>query len=223
MMKRTVLWFACLLTLVLGSVSAQSDFFEGVVRYRHFIESKDTLANEWEVMNMYGSGADFYISKTGAYRIEPQETPVEWQIYDPQRGRLYFKFIKRDTVYWHPASMPTEEVLEVYPVKEEKDFLLGYTCHLLMMKVKTKGNNPDILGKMYFFAPELKVNAEAFARHQTNSQDRVMSITKSIPLRIVVLQRHYRVIMEAEDVDERDLPADLFRIPDNLPQKELTF
>ncbi|GIV38715.1 MAG: hypothetical protein KatS3mg033_0515 [Thermonema sp.] len=223
-MKRTLLFFSLLLVCVCCSTAfAQDDFFEGVVRYRHFIEIKDTLANEWEVTALYGEGGNFYINKEGRYRIEPRGTSIEWQIYDPQQARLYFKFIKRDTVYWHAATMPTEEVVEVYPVKEEKDYLLGYTCHLLMMKVKTVGSSPEVLGKMYFFAPELKVNAAAFARHHTNSQDRVFAITQSIPLRIVVLQRHYRVIIEAEDVEPRALPADLFRIPADLPQKELQF
>jgi hypothetical protein len=201
-MNRTlILLIFVFVSLACAPVWAQSDFFEGLVRYRHFIEVKDSLANEWEAMNLYGSGADFYINKNGAY----------------------FKFTKRDTIYWHSATIPTEEVVEVYPVKKEKDYLLGYTCHLLMMKVKTKGSHPEILGKMYFFAPELKVNAATFAHHKTNSQDRVMAIMQAIPLRVVVLQRHYRVIMEAEEVKERNLAADLFQIPSGLPQKELHF
>jgi len=223
-MNRTlILLIFVFVSLACAPVWAQSDFFEGLVRYHHFIEVKDSLANEWEAMNLYGSGADFYINKKGAYRIEPKGTPVEWQIYDPAKARIYFKFTKRDTIYWHSATIPTEEVVEVYPVKKEKDYLLGYTCHLLMMKVKTKGSHPEILGKMYFFAPELKVNAAAFAHHKTNSQDRAMSIMQAIPLRVVVLQRHYRVIMEAEEVEERNLAADLFQIPSGLPQKELHF
>jgi hypothetical protein len=50
-----------------------------------------------------------------------------------------------------------------------------------------------------------------------------MAIMQAIPLRVVVLQRHYRVIMEAEEVEERNLAADLFQIPSGLPQKELHF
>ncbi len=134
-MKRTLLFFSLLLVCVCCSTAfAQDDFFEGVVRYRHFIEIKDTLANEWEVTALYGEGGDFYINKEGRYRIEPRGTSIEWQIYDPQQARLYFKFIKRDTVYWHAATMPTEEVVEVYSVKKEKDYLIEIDPSLIQIK-----------------------------------------------------------------------------------------
>lgn len=198
---------------------AQQVPFEGWIDYRHFIEIKDSLVNEWQLISSYGSGSRFFL-KAGNYRLEPKGSLVQWQVYRADEARIYTKLYGIDTVYYRAADVPNEQLLELYPVKQDRDHLLGYTCHLLMMKVKGQEEASEVMGKMYYFAPELRVKPEWFERHLINLQDVFFAHARALPLRIVLLQRHYRLIMEASQVKHQTLDAALFVVPDNLPLKE---
>ncbi|MCJ8164775.1 hypothetical protein MKJ04_07960 [Pontibacter sp. E15-1] len=200
--------------VVLFSVAAAAQGFEGKITYKASYKGKSTAVSDNEFAFMMGTRqVCFY--KEGNYKSVMNGALFQWQLYTSSDNRFYNKMANSEAVYWTDASENSDEVLAAVVNKGVAE-ILGYPCDELVLTCKSG------LQKYYFNAG-FPLNPALFEGHKLGNWFAYLSRAKAIPLKTVVESEQLVYEIVAVDIKPLQLDQELFTVPENTDVVKSTF
>jgi len=210
MMKKIVL--LVLQSIVyLGLVSAQDKTdFEGLVRFRHKMLSKNSNAQADLAYSMLGYNSDYYFKK-GNIKWLTYDCFYKMDLFKPKDDKDYFLTSQSDTIFTVKNSTTDFDVLE-YRLEKSADTIMGYVCDVFIMKLKPKQSETPISYRRYYFSSKFYVDPKYFTNCNSNRYDLIFSQIQSIPLRIEFEWSDTMMIWEATQITPQILDDNFFQL-----------
>lgn len=197
---RTLFSFLAIVCSVLFMQSQQK--FEGKIAYKNTCRSTNP---DWktEYCQMIADSAQAYYFKDGDYKYVSLSSG-KWTFYKKSNNKIYNKGAE---IYWTDAAANEEEILEIQ-VNKNKLVVMGYTCDELI--VKTKSNI-----QKYYFNPVTAVDPKDFENHKQGNLNKIMAITKAIPLKtiFIIAAQNFELESIATEIRKGKLTDKLFELP----------
>ena len=143
--------------LMLLSMAAFAQNFEGEIVYTNTYKSKSAMATDEQITGMMGSRQNYFV-KGAEYKTVMNGKLIEWQLYVSKDNKLYNKTGASETVYWVDVSKNDDEVLKS-ELHKEVITILGYKCDELVLTCK-RGT------QKYYFNSKLGMDAKLFINHK---------------------------------------------------------
>lgn len=181
--------------------------FEGKVTYKVSYETKNPEVTDhlWETR--LGTELDFYF-KTGNYKVNSNGALVEWQLYLNKTNKIYKKIKDETSVFGTDASMVVDSLVS-YETKEEVKAILGHTCKQIILICK--GGTYE-----YHYSNKFKLDFNQYSKHEFDNWASYLKLSGSVPLKIVIENKQYRLVMTAINIEPIPLDDSLFVMPPEL-------
>jgi TonB family protein len=195
--------------LLLLSIVANTQEFEGVIVYRSDIKSKVEGINDktWNAILAQGDVKTVYIKKD---KIKKLSNRAE-EYYVPSEQRVYVKFRQRDTLYYIDYADDTSKVKSVSKIAEQKK-IAGYDTKGIVIETSNTSHK-------YFYAPNLYCNPAHWANMTSSHYSILTKETSSIWLEAHTESREYSLTQTCTRLTAQQLDDNLFNLPD-LPRKK---
>lgn len=190
------------LGLLLISTTLFSQNFEGKIAYKNTCHSTNP---DWkkEYCQMVTDSAQAYYFKDGDYKYISLSSS-KWSLYKKSNNTIYNKGAK---IYSVDAAINEDEILDIQMNKNVL-VVLGYPCDELVVKCKSSIQK-------YYFNPVTAVNPKDFENHKNGNLNRIISITKAIPLKTVftIEAQNFELESTASEIKKGILTDKLFEVP----------
>jgi len=194
-----------LLFLLLVSTTVFTQNFEGKIVYKNSCKSKNP---EWklEYCQMITDSLQVFYYKNGDYKYDTPNSN-KWTSYINAENKVYTKPEKKDKAYFTDASKNDDEILETQ-LNPKAIKILGYDCDELVVKCKSSIQK-------YYFNSVTSVNPKLFEKHIYGNLNKIMAITKSIPLKEIFIFEEQDLELEslAVEIIKTEVMEDTFIIP----------
>ena len=200
--------------LLLFSIVAAGQTFEGKIVYQNTYRNKKSHLINSLLGSMLGTRQEYYI-KGGNYKSVTNGSMVQWQLYINSENKLYNKFASQEALYWNDGLENGDSVTGATLHKNEIG-LLGYPCDELILHCK--GGD-----QRYYFNPALAVNPELYRAHRFGNWYDVLSRTRALPLKLIVVTDSFITESIATEIVPMKLPDEFFRLPEHLPVRKNSF
>jgi hypothetical protein len=183
--------------------AAWTQSFEGIVKYKVDITSKDKSSSEdfFRTILALGTEATSYV-KPGLAR-ESNGASDYWFV--SEKKKVYVKFKGIDTLYEMDYAEDTTVALKLGKTGE-KQTIAGYDCEVF--EVQTHGKT-----EKHFFAPALYVDPSFDADCKLGHYGELIKAASSQWLAYSSETEAYKVQKTATSVEKRTVPADLIALP----------
>jgi len=214
-----------LLMLVFCISSCRRDvkLFEGVIHYRHTLEScSQRYPIGFLMMNLDTASAYYY--RNGNYKWVNKMAVFQEDLYVAEENRNYFKVGGQGDVWYGEGADLDEDVLE-FSMSRNRENILGYECDMLALTT-LKRLDKKIYTRYIFYSPEIKIDSSAFSKLRYLSHDFIAAKTRSLPLKIIMNTEEFAVTWEAVKIDFTALNDSIFHIPgmeDAQPVNRLSY
>ena len=200
-----LLTIAFLFTCNLKGISQSNKYFEGTISYRYSF--KDTkIPNAEKVLTPYiGQGSILYF-KEGNYRHEYDGSLLEYDLYNTNDNKFYYKKRNNDTLFYTDCSTRGDSILNfVYTPKAET--VMNITCDRLVIEYKGKTET-------HFYNSDLiSINPEWFKNFLRDDEYLIDKKEKSIFLKSENTFEYFTVMSTAEKINVIKLDLNKFQIP----------
>lgn len=193
-----------LLALLLLTISAFGQDFEGKLIFKNDYKSKIPNVTSEQLSSMMGTTQEYFI-KGGNYKSSTNGTFFQWQLYINKDNKLYNKMANSPTIFWNDGAIYEDEVLKVELNKEVTE-VLGHKCDELILTCKSGVQK-------YYFNSKLKVDPTLFKQHKFGNWNEVMSRTNSLPLKMIIDNAQFTLESLATDIIPMALDDKIFEIP----------
>jgi len=192
-----------------GSITYKVDVTPLIENHKH----NEYFAKRWgDEMTIY------HDEKGNQLRKFVNSGGVEYQLYNNEENRFYSKFVGYDTLYFY--SCATNIFDSVTFDEEENRKILEYQCKSLLKTEIITGTDDTISTKM-FYSEKLPIAWKKYEQFKDGHLDKVYSKIRSHLLWYDIRMKEYLVEFEAINIDERKLDESLFKVPDNIPMKQI--
>lgn len=198
---KKILFTICITLYSLFSI-AQS--FEGKIVYHNTFKSKSPTLSDQQLSDMMGSIQNYYV-KGGNYKSETNGKFVLWQLYINSDNKLYNKIANSEAILWNDGAANADEVLRS-EIHKGVATVLGYKCDELVLICKSGVQK-------YYFNSKVPVNSALYTKHQFGNWYTIISITKSLPLKMTIDNAQFSMVSIATAVTPMHLEAALFTLP----------
>ncbi|WP_109097786.1 hypothetical protein [Aquimarina sp. AU58] len=190
--------------LVLSSMFALGQNFEGKVIYQNNYESKTpNLTNEQ--LNLLMGTVQEYIIKKGNYKTSFNGQLSQYQLYRNKENKLYNKFSTNNVLYWSDGAIEGEKVID-FKIIKDKENILGLKCDELTMKT-SKGTY------VYYYNSKYSIDPDYFKKHLFGNWYTYVKESKSIPLKMVMDTPEFKSTSIAIKIEELDVKKEIFELP----------
>ena len=108
-------------------------------------------------------------------------------------------------------ELGTLKKISVKPTKEES--ILGYSCKRITFELND-------IKYTYYYSNDIYVDNKLFTEHNFGKWNKIVEITKSIPLKVIVENDIFIMESIAIDVRRGKVNKRLFNLPPNSPMKK---
>lgn len=185
--------------------------FEGEIIYRNSFESKVPNVSSEQMKALVGEKQEYFI-KSGNYKSYTNGFSITVQLYIGETNKLYNKISGSDTLYWFNANVNSDLVVNSELIKN-KEKILGEDCDALVLTTKSGQTT-------YFFSSRYPVDVSKFQNHNYGNWNYYLSKAKSIPLKIVIENKQFKMESVAQKIEAMELPDDFFAISADTPIKK---
>jgi len=203
-MKKTITLFILLISAALFSQD-----FEGKIVYKNSCRSKNP---DWkkEYCQMITDSSQVYYFKNGDYKYLDNNT-AKWTLFKKSDNKIY---TKADKIYWIDVASNEDEILDIQ-VNKKKLVVLGYECDELILKCKSSTQK-------YYFNSVTAINPKWFENHKHGNLNKIMAITKSIPLKtlFIIEDQNFELESTATEIKKGKVDDKLFELPKDVEIKE---
>ncbi len=214
--------YLLLLIFFISACRRDARLFEGVIHYRHTLEScSPRYPVDFLMMNL--DTASTYYYKNGNYKWMNKMALFQEDLYVAEENRNYFK-VGRGDVWYGEGTDQDEDVVE-FSMSRNQGKILGYKCDMLAVTT-CKRLDKKIYTRYIFYSPEIKIDSSAFSRLRYFSHDFIAAKTHSLPLKIIMNTDEFAVTWEAVKIDFTALNDSIFHIPgmeDAQPVNRLSY
>lgn len=194
--------------LLIISVSALAQAFEGKVTYKTEIKNADPNLPDSIFRMMYAGGLELtqvYYYKNNMYKSETEGLEVKSiEIYDPVTNRIYGYTDGAPVAFWSEGSGTW--TIEKLDLKED---IMGIPCKAVLIK-------SGVSQLTLYYGSKFKIDAKHFKGD--NFWEKYLRETGAIPLKYEIRggpAKHY-TIMTATEIKEAKLPDDTFKLPTSM-------
>lgn len=192
--------------IVLFSICAAAQTFEGKIVYQNKFRSKIPNVTDEMLSAMMGNKQEFFV-KGGDYKSVTNGQMVQWQMYLNKDNKLYTKTAMGPVIYWNDANENADEIIKTELNKGVLE-VAGYKCDELVLTTKSG------VQKFYFNENVAIVNPEFFKNHKFGNWYEVMSRTRSLPLKMSIQSSQFSLENIAQDIIPEKLDPELFKLPE---------
>jgi len=197
--------FCVFIALLMISVVASAQSFEGKVKFKNTFKSKMEQVPDQQLASMFGVNSEYMI-KGGNYKNVTDGLVLQWQLYVNDDNKLYIKTAINDVILYNDCSENPDEVLKV-EVNRNATRILGHSCDELVLTCKSGVQR-------YYYSPGVvKVDASAFAKHKFGNLNEVMARTNSLPLKMIVVNAQFTIETVAVEISPEKLDDEIFTLP----------
>ncbi|MBC7845661.1 MAG: hypothetical protein H7Y10_04125 [Flavobacterium sp.] len=193
-----------IICLLLSSITAFSQTFEGKITYTNTYKTKNTKITDQQWETMLGSNQEYFI-KGGDYKSVTNGTFVQWQQYINAENKLYIKMANTETLLWNDGSIQGDEILKV-EVNKKVTEILDYKCDEVILTCKSGVQK-------YYFNSKLSVNTKLFANHKFGNWFDYLSKSNSLPLKSIIDTAQFTMESIATEVKPTKLDPKMFELP----------
>lgn len=193
-----------ILCLLLSTITAFGQGFEGKIIYANSYKSKNAKITDQQWTTMMGSNQEYFI-KGGEYKSITNGTFVQWQQYSNKDNKLYTKMANSETLLWNDGSIQGDEVLKV-EVNKKVTEILGYKCDEIILTCKSGVQK-------YYFNSKLAVKTKLFANHKFGNWFDYLSKSNALPLKSIIDTAQFTMESIATEVKPTKLDPKMFELP----------
>lgn len=202
--KHMITTVKILFLVVASCILSHGQTFEGKISYQNSYKSKIPNVTDELFTQMMGTSQE-YNFKGGNYRSSSNGTLLLWQLYIHQDNKVYTKFSNSPSVFWNDGAVNPDEVLKTELNKNVID-ILGYSCDELILTCKSGVQK-------YYFSSKLKIDPKLFEKHKFGNFYDYVSISKAVPLKIIVDNVQFALESVAVAVQEEKIADAFFTLP----------
>jgi len=150
-----------------------------------------------------------FTTKKGSFKEISNGRFKPFQLYNTaEPTKLYYKEnVQSDTLFYIDYNRYSN-FRNSYKIEKNADTILGYVCHKLIVKSKTKNSETH-----YYFAPKLKQNPEHYKEFKHDDLNNLMRLTESIILKYDNFGGGMVITREAVKVESVRIPKRKLKIP----------
>lgn len=192
------------LLAILISIGVTGQNFEGQISYKNVYKSKIPGVSDEQFTSMMGSNLEYFI-KDGDYKSIADGTLFQWQLYVNNDNKLYTKMSNTEAVIWNDGAVNADEVIKS-EINKNVTEIAGYICDELILTCKSGI-------QVYYFNSTLSVNAKLFVDHKLGNWYEFLSLSNSLPLRIVIDNEQFYLESTAIAIKNEKLDKSFFDLP----------
>ena len=191
------------------STAAMSQDFQGIVTYE--IEIKNPMPDKMPD-SIFFARLDGKTTITQVYHYRENQYksimgPEKMvQHYDPESKRLYVYRIGSDSATWSDGTKYMDEIISIEKIEETAE-VLGEECQAI--KIDSKMGETT-----YYFSKKYKLDAEKFSGHKYGFWEDYLKETGALPMKWVVKSPFSYMISTVTQIEEKELPDDVFALPE---------
>jgi len=197
------------LTFSLSSCTQEITQFEGIIHYKHTLESCSPNY-PYESLRMTVDTASAYYYKDGNYKWVNVSAIFREDLYLADENRNYFLLGPQGDVYYGEGSDQDEDILE-FSMEKNQAKILGYDCDMLSL-LTLKRKDSTVVQRYIYYSPEIKIDPAAFSKLRFLSHNFIASKTHSLPLKMVMHSEEFEITWQAVDVEFKALNDSIFYI-----------
>ncbi|MEO8854525.1 MAG: hypothetical protein ABI359_12150 [Ginsengibacter sp.] len=195
------------LLMTLNSIGQSQKNFEGEIIYQFDFISKMPKVDSKMIKNIVGSGSTLSF-KQGNYRHDYDGGIVEFDIYNKEDNKAYFKKRNNDTIYWSDCSLPGNKIKN-FKFASKKETILGIDCDQLIIEYEKKSEIH------YYNSDSIITNPAWFKNFKTNGENLIDEKEKSIFLKSESDFDGFTMISIADKISRHKIDEKIFKIPAN--------
>lgn len=193
-----------ILCLLLSTITAFGQGFEGKIIYANSYKSKNAKITDQQWTTMMGSNQEYFI-KGGEYKSITNGTFVQWQQYSNKDNKIYTKMANSETLLWNDGSIQGDDVLKV-EVNKKVTEILGYKCDEIILTCKSGVQK-------YYFNSKIGVKTKLFANHKFGNWFDYLSKSNALPLKLIIDTAQFTMESIATEVKPSKLDPKMFELP----------
>jgi hypothetical protein len=193
-----------LLTVATMTVFGQA--FEGKIIYQNTYQSNLPNVNNDQFTAMMGTRYE-YLIKGGDYKSSSNGSMIQWQLYINKDNKFYLKMSNSETIFWNYGNINPDSILSVELNKGVTE-ILGYMCDEVIFTCKSGVQK-------YYFNQKIAVDISLFQNHLFGNWYDFLKVSKSHPLKSIVETPQFTITSEAIAIEEMNLDAKVFQLPEN--------
>jgi hypothetical protein len=195
-----------LAVLLFIAIICNGQFFEGRIVYQNTFKSKLSDLSSEPFYSLMGSMQEFYI-KGGNFKLIPNGTIYQWQLYTNKDNRLYNKMVDSKIVFWSDGKNNYDEILKA-EINTNVTEILGLVCDELILTCKNGIYK-------YYYNSKYKIDSEQFEMLKDGHWSDIYSLTKSVTLKMVIDNELLIQESTAIEIKEMKLEDSFFSIPED--------
>ena len=200
-----------LITLACLTASAQTNEFEGEVRYVHYFKYKKFVKDTGLVIRQFGNSSYYYYKK-GSYVWKFNGSDLEKEFSYNSTRKVYSKMRNKDTVQ---IVKPSLDTILSYSIRKNADTILGLPVDELTIVTATKADKNNKITRRIYYSSKYPILPQHASHLISFANNQVFKLTKALPLRIeleteklpfVIRMQAVRVIPRTVTPEELALP-----------------
>jgi len=201
--------FSVLAQLTIDCLAQKSKYFEGKVYYTYEVTSKKIGVDAKRIKKIVGDSSTLSF-KDGNYHHNYSAGIIEFDTYNQQENKYYFKKRNNDTIYWSNCGEAGDKISKFDSVTN-KEVILGIKCKKLIIHYKNKTVTH------YYNSDSLSIDPDWFKNYILNDQNQVDQKEKAIYLKSEVEFPNFRLVETANKIERKKISSNVFEIsPDAI-------
>ncbi|MGB0390807.1 MAG: hypothetical protein ACPGD5_04515 [Salibacteraceae bacterium] len=193
-----------ILSILISSLFASSQTFEGQIIYELKIKSKLPNVSDAQFTSMMGTKQEYYI-KGGDYRTVSNGSMLKWQLYKNSDNKLYSKMSNSEAVLWNDGQVNTDTVYS-FEINKSVISILGYDCDEVILKCKSGIQK-------YYYNSKIGINSSEFENHLYGNWYEFVKLSNALPLKMIVDGAQFTMVSEAVEVNAKKMNVADFELP----------
>lgn len=200
-----------LIIITLFSLITYSQDFEGKIEYKiTCIKNNKEVIDSPEFIKFMGDKSTF-VTKKGSYKQITNSYISSFQLYDPNKNKLYLKnnrnTTESDTLFSVDVSKMKNTKFE-YEIIKNADTILGHICNKLIIKPHS-----NLIQQDYYYSSDLKLNPKYFKNFSAFDKNKITDLMKSVFLRLDFHFKDFILNMTAIDIQKIEISDSEFTLP----------
>lgn len=221
-MKKQTFFLVSLLLISLISFSQNSTKeFEGIIKYNHEVEAKESSYNVDYDYSGIGKQSEYYY-KNGDYRFVNHNCYFKGDLFKSKEIKNYLVLEKTDTVYSLNSRIADFEIVD-FEIKKSATTIIGYKCDLLTLKIKPISSEGPISYRRYYYSSKLPIDPSHFKNCKANAYELIFEKAKALPLQIEFEWPNKLIRWKAYEVLSQKLNDSFFEKEDNWIIREINY
>ena len=186
--------------LFLGNCGNSQDYFNGIIKYKQSIESKNpNIPMEFLISNL-GTESTFYY-QDGNYLQEYKDGRMEFEFLNVIDRKFYKKYRGNDTLYVSDATKYPKYQLKGVIYSDQKKSILGYTCKKIDLEAiyLKDGNSYEMT---YFYSDKIQINKSIYNGLKYAFRDELYGKMGSVPLEYAMTSKTFVMTATAVNISE---------------------